>query len=380
MILVIAAFVSVVDRSVLPPLVPVVAADFGSPIGAVGHSLTVYAVAYAAFQLMWGTLSNRYGRVRILTVSTALSAVANLGSALAVDPLTYNVARGIAGAAFAATITTVLIYFGDTLTMKQRAVATANLAAAIAVGLAAGTVGAGAIAQWWGWRWVYVVVAVACVAVTIRLARLPETLPTTDQTLLQSIRQLAGNRWALVILFFTVVEGALLVGVFNYLPVALQAQGTSVLIAGLVTAAFGATVVVCSQLMKLVLPHWPAWLLLSLAGTSMTGAFIVLTVTVSTTSVLAGASLLGLAWALGHTTIQTWMTDAVADHRAIGMSMFSIALFVGAAIGAALGNVAAARDGFTVLFLAATAVSVCFAAATSVARAQYVEREQPSDE
>ena len=68
-----------------------------------------------------------------------MGGAANIGSALATDPLTYSVTRGLAGAAFSATITAALIYFGDTLTMKQRAVATANLAAAISLGLAAGT-------------------------------------------------------------------------------------------------------------------------------------------------------------------------------------------------------------------------------------------------
>jgi predicted MFS family arabinose efflux permease len=376
--LVLAAFISMVDRSVMPPLVPVVAADLGVSIEAVGHSLTVYAVAYAAFQLVWSTLSTRWGRIRVLTVSTAVSGIANIGSALATDPLTYSVTRGISGAAFSATITAVLIYFGDTLTMKQRAIATANLAAAISLGLTAGTVGAGVIAQWWSWRWVYVVIAVACAVLAVALARLTEPAAGTTERLLPSIRRLAGNRWALAILFLTVVEGALLIGVFNYLPVALQAEGATVLQAGLVTAAFGVTVVIVSQLMKLVLGHWPPWLLLALAGLSMVGAYTVLTLTVSLLSVLTGTSLLGLAWALGHTTIQTWMTDAVADGRAIGMAFFSISLFVGASIGAALGNVAASGDGFAVLFLAAAVASAFFAAASSTARARYRVREPPT--
>jgi predicted MFS family arabinose efflux permease len=182
----------------------------------------------------------------------------------------------------------------------------------------------------------------------------------------------------LAVLFLTVLEGALLIGVFNYLPVALQAEGATVLQAGLVTAAFGVTVVIVSQLMKLVLGHWPPWLLLAFAGLSMVGAYSVLTLTVSLLSVLAGTSLLGLAWALGHTTIQTWMTDAVADGRAIGMAFFSISLFIGASIGAALGNVAAAGDGFAVLFLAAAVASAFFAAASSTARARYRVREPPT--
>jgi predicted MFS family arabinose efflux permease len=378
MTLILAAFVSMIDRSVMPPLVPAVAADLGSSLEAVGHSLTVYAVAYAAFLLVWSTLSTRWGRIRVLTVSTAVGGAANIGSALAADPLTYSVTRGLAGAAFSATITAALIYFGDTLTMKQRAVATANLAAAISLGLAAGTVGAGMIAQWWDWRWVYVVIAAACAVLAGVLARLPEPPVGSSERLLVAIPRLAANRWALAILSFTVLEGVLLIGVFNYLPVALQAEGSTVLAAGLVTGAFGVAVVVVSQLMKLVLGYWPPWLLLLLAGLAITAAYVAMALDITLGSVLAGTSLLGLAWALGHTTIQTWMTDAVADSRATGMSFFSISLFVGASLGAALGNVAASGNGFAALFGAAAAASVIFAAATSVARARYREREEPA--
>jgi predicted MFS family arabinose efflux permease len=375
MILVIAAFVSMIDRSVMPPLVPVIADDLGSSIDAVGHSLTVYAVSYAVFQLFWSTLAARYGRVRVLVVSTALGGLANLGTAVVTDALTYSSVRGLAGAAFSATITTVLIYYGDTLAIKARAVATANLAAAISLGLAAGTVGAGVIAQWWGWRWVYVVVAVCSFALAGCLPRLRESASDTTERLLPSIRRLAANPWALTILAFTVVEGALLIGVFNYLAVALQATGASVLAAGLATAAFGAAVILISQSMKLILGRWPGWVLMVVAGLSIIGAYLAVAVGVSLVTVVTAAILLGLAWAAGHTTMQTWMTDAAADSRAIGMSFFSISLFVGASIGAAVGNLAAGAQRFDVLFAVTTAVAVIYAIATSVARARYVERE-----
>lgn len=375
MILIIAAFVSMIDRSVMPPLVPVIADDLGADLEAIGLSLTVYAVAYAAFQLFWSTLAARYGKVRILVISTALGGSANLATAFVHDALSYSIARAVAGAMFSATITTVLIYYGDTLAMKQRAMANANLAAAISVGLATGTVGAGAIAQWFGWRWVYVAIAVFSFALVAALPRLADTAGGTRERLLPSLRRLAANRWAVTILVFTVIEGVLLIGVFNYLAVALQATGATVLVAGVATAMFGAAVVVISQLMRLILGRWPAWVLLLVAGVAIVGAYIAVAVTISLATVLAAALLLGLAWAAGHTTMQTWMTDAAADSRAIGMSFFSIALFVGASIGAAVGNVAAGAHRFEVLFAVITGVAIAYAVITTVARARYVVRE-----
>jgi predicted MFS family arabinose efflux permease len=374
-ILILAAFVSMIDRSVMPPLVPVIADDLGTGLDTIGVSLTVYAVSYAAFQLFWSTLAARFGRVRILVVSTALGGAANLATALAYDALTYSAARGVSGAMFAATITTALIYYGDTLTITKRAVANANLAAAISIGLATGTVGAGAIAQWFGWRWVYVVIAVFSFALTAVLPRLSDAAGGTTERLVPSLRRLAANRWAVSILVFTAVEGALLVGVFNYLAVALQATGATVLVAGAATSAFGAAVVIISQLMKLILGHWPAWVLMLVSGIAIVSAYSALALAISLATVLAAAILLGLAWAAGHTTMQTWMTDAAADSRAIGMSFFSIALFVGASVGAAVGNVAAGAHRFEVLFAVVTVVAVAYAVATSIARARYVVRE-----
>lgn len=375
MILIIGAFISLIDRSVMPPLIPVIAADFGAPIEAIGHSLTVYAVVYAAFQLFWSTLAARYGRVRILVISTMIGGLANLATAFTQDAATYTLARAVSAAAFSATITTALIYYGETLTLKQRAVATANLAAAIAIGLATGTVGAGAIAQWFGWRWVYVLIAVISVVLALGFSRLREAANDTPERLLPSLRSLAGNRWALAILVFTVAEGVLLIGVFNYLAVALQTTGASVLVAGAATAMFGAAVVIASQLMKLILDRWPTWLLMLLAGVSIVSAYIAVAAQISLGTVLAAAILLGVAWACGHTSMQTWMTDAAADSRAIGMSLFSIALFVGASVGAAAGNIAAGSDHFGALFALTAVASVAYAVLTTVARARYVVRE-----
>lgn len=375
MILIIGAFVSLIDRSVMPPLVPVIAADFGTSIEAIGHSLTIYAVVYAASQLVWSTLAARYGRIRILVISTMLGGLANLATAFTHDAASYNIARAASAAAFAATITTVLIYYGETLTIRQRAVATANLAAAIAIGLSAGTVGAGVIAQWLGWRWVYVVISAISLVLALGFTRLKASANDVPERLIPSLRRLAGNRWALAILAFTIAEGALLIGVFNYLAVALQTTGASVLVAGVATAMFGAAVVIVSQSMKLILDRWPTWVLMLLAGLSTVTAYVAVALQISLGTVSAAAILLGVAWACGHTTMQTWMTDAAADSRAIGMSFFSIALFVGASAGAAAGNIAAGADRFGALFALAAVASMVYAAVTTVARARYIIRE-----
>jgi predicted MFS family arabinose efflux permease len=91
--------------------------------------------------------------------------------------------------------------------------------------------------------------------------------------------------------------------------------------------------------------------------------------------VLVGAALMGLAWALAHTTIQTWMTDVATDARALGMTFFSISLMLGGSLGAAVGSLAAEHAAFPALFAVAAIGSVAFALAGGAARARYRLRE-----
>jgi len=370
-----AIFWSTLDRSIVLPLVPVIAEDHGSTIVAAGMAVTVHALAYSALQLMWGPLSTRWGRVKVLTVSTAIAAVANLLSAVAPSMTTFILARTASGGAFAATFAAVLTYFGDTLPLARRPAAMSNLATAAALGLAAGTLGAGAAAQWVSWRWIFAAYAVVTGVLVLVLARLPDPGNHADEHIGAQLRSLARNRWALALFAITALEGFLLIGIFNFLPAALQLTGESVFVSGLVTASFGVAVVVVSQVMKLFVARVPAWGLLLVAGLVAVAAFVALLQRITPITVLVGAGLMGVAWALGHTTLQTWMTDAAHDSRALGMTFFSISLMLGGAVGAAAGSFAAGHAGFGVLFGVGVAGAAAFTLTASWGRARYRNRE-----
>ncbi len=367
-------FWSTLDRSLILPLVPAIAEDLGSDVAVAALAITGHALAYALFQILWGPLSTRWGRVRVLTLSTALAALANVASALAPDIVFLIVARIASGGAFAATFAAVLTYFGDMLPFAKRPAAMSNLATATALGLAVGTLAAGAVVSFAHWRWVFVVFAVGTAALVPLLARLPESVERGQERVLAQASLLLRTPWALLVCALTALEGVLLIGFFNLLPVALQQAGEGAFVAGTVTAAFGVSVVVVSQLMKLVVARVPQWALLGVGGACATAAMVVLATGISALSVLIGATLMGVGWALAHTTLQTWMTDAAARTRALGMTLFSISLMLGGAGGAALGAVAAEHHAFGVLFAGAVGGAVVFATGSAAARARYAVR------
>ncbi len=368
-------FWSCLDRTIVLPLVPVIADDFGSTLVVAGMAVTAHALAYSFLQLVWGPLSTRWGRPKVLWVSTGIAAVANIATALAPSMTTFLIARTASGGAFAAAFAAVLTYFGDTLPPSRRPAAMSNLATASALGLAAGSLMAAWLDLWLVWRWTFGGYGVITAVLVLALVRLPDAGDHAGERIWGQLVSLARNRWALGIYGLVVVEGFLLIGVLSFLPVALQQSGRSVLVSGFVTVVFGIAVVVMSQSMKLFVARVPPQRTLAAGGGVCVVAFAVLLPGVSSLTVMVGAGLMGVAWALAHTTLQTWIADVAMDARALGMTFFSISLMLGGALGAAAGSLAAGRLAFPALFAVSVAVAAGFGVLASLGRSRYRTRE-----
>lgn len=366
-------FWSTLDRSLILPLVPAIARDLDAPVALAATAITSHAIAYAVLQLLWGPLSTRWGRIPVLVLTTALAALACAASALAGDITMLLIARTVSGGAFAATFAAVLTYFGDTLPLADRPAVMSNLATATALGLAGGTLVSGAVVELIGWRAVFGAYAVVTAVFVPLLASLREPPRTDTAPLREQVITLLRARWALAICVLTLVEGVLLIGLYNVLPLTLQSVGGDAFTAGAVTAAFGVAVVAVSQLMKLFVARVPPWLFIAVGGALAVVAMTVLAAVVSPVSVLVAATLMGSGWALAHTTLQTWMTDAAASSRALGMTLFSISLMMGGAVGSAIGAAAVTSHAVGPLFALAAAVAAAFAAAGAVLRRRYRE-------
>ena len=373
LVLPLAIFWSTIDRALALPMVPTIAAEFHADPAVASWAITGHALAYAVFQLVWGPLQSRWGRTKVLWVSAAIGTVAAVASALAPTLLFFIVARIASGGAWAATFSAVLVYFGDTLPGARRPAAMSNLATATALGLGLGSLAAGAVAEWYSWRWVFAGFAVVAAALTVILTRVPEPRRSGDERVLPQLGRIIRSPWMLGLYIFTVLEGTLLIGIYNFLPQALQQAGEGVFVSGLVTAAFGVAVVVVSQGMKLFVARVRPWALMLAGGCAAIGAFVVLAIWITPVSVLVGAALMGVAWALAHTTLQNWMTDAATPARAMGMTFFSISLMLGGSIGAGLGQAAVDGHGFPTLFASAICGAVAFAAAGAIGRARYAK-------
>lgn len=117
--------------------------------------LSIFVAANAVGPLVWGPLSELYGRVIIMLISNAWFLIFNLGCALAQNKeemITFRFLAGIGGSASQAVGGGVL---GDLFSAEERGKALSVYSAGPLLGPAIGPIAGGWIIQAASWRWIF---------------------------------------------------------------------------------------------------------------------------------------------------------------------------------------------------------------------------------
>jgi predicted MFS family arabinose efflux permease len=367
------ALTSTCDRFAIAPLLVVIGLDLGESLAAVAAVASAYYLAYGLMQVVWGMVSDRIGRVRVMRLSLLGAAVAGVGSALAPDLLVLGITRVVAGACFAAIIPSTLVYIGDMWPPAVRQRPLSDLLAASSLGIAVATAGAGLLADLVGWRAVPAVTGLAGAALWVALARLPE--PDRDAGAgahpLRSVGRVLSRRWALVVFGLVFVEGAVVLGALTYLPAAVQGLGWSAGVAGLVSAAYGVAALAFSRLVRVLVGRLSRAAIAGIGGALMVLGWALPALWLGVPTVLAAGVLIGGAWAFLHTTLQSWATEVVPAERATAVALFATLLFFGSSVGTAAAGGAVESGAFGPVFAVAAIAAVPLAAAAALALRRY---------
>jgi len=370
-----AAFLAFYDRALLAPMITAAASDLRTDPEAIGQAVSVYVLTYAATQVPWAAVSGRLGQLRTLSVAAGMAGAGALVSAFAWDAASLTLARAISGAALAAIVPSILVHIGDTMELHRRAVATVNLATALSLGMTVGSAISAALAEWWTWRAAFVSSALIGFAVCVVFAAAGRGGGGPAVGFWSSFPRLARNGWVYVVLALAVIEGSVLVGVINFIPVALEAEGVPVSIAGFALAAFGIAVVVWGTVVRVIVRRFPSWMLMGGGGLAAVAAFALLWTIPGVPTAVVAVVLLGFSWSCAHTQLQTWVTDVVTGSRPLGMALFAVALFGGGAFGSWLGVWAIAAGAYGEMFAIACGIALVFSVAGAALRRVYRLRE-----
>lgn len=357
-ILQVSALVSSLDRAAIAPLLVPIAHDMSRSVDQVTLAATAYLLAYGVMQLFWAVGSDRFGRVRTMRVALVIAGVSGIASAAAPTLPLLILARGLAGATFAAAVPGALVYIGDTVPIRVRPAALADLATGIAAGFAIGTLGAAVVSERLTWRATFVLTGVAALVLAAMMKRLPEPERTAAPKMFARIPELLRHRGTVLILALAFVEGFLVLGFLVFLPATLQLSGVSTSKAGGVTAAYGVAVIATAWAVKRTTGRVAPHRLVASGGLLAITAFGLLALTHGPVAVLISAACLGGSWAQMHTALQAWATEVHPESRGLVVSAFAASLFTGSAAGTWVGGIMLTGGDLALLYGTATGLAV----------------------
>jgi predicted MFS family arabinose efflux permease len=368
------AFISYGDRFLIGPLLVVIANDLDVTLGAAAAVATLYLFLYGVLQPVYGFLSDRLGRVRVMRSALLGIAGANVFCAMAPGIQPLVIGRGFAAGFAAALLPTSLVYVGDRVPFARRQQVIANVLAAGALGTVFATVGAGLLGRYVGWRVVFLVPAILALIDMFLLRRLAESLPSqAGAGPLTQIRRVAAHPWAVFLIVLAIGEGAVMLGFLTFLAPALQTNGISSAEAGLVVAMYGVAVFTTLQLVKRVLRHnWMSPVTMIAAGGMMLlAAYMVAAVRQAVPNILLASILIGMGYSFMHSTLQTWATEVAPVARATATSFFVTAAYTGASIAHTRISPLASAHRFGRLFFAGALATVPIALIAAATRSRF---------
>jgi len=237
-----AGFISAADNWVVSPVLPAIAAGFGIPIAQVGMILTAYLIPYGIMQPVYGFISDRLGKGKVLRWIICGLAIGTVGCALASSLWMLCFWRIITGFFAAGIIAVSLALIGDVVPLEDRQRYVGKFMGIVFLGQGLSVGIGGFFANFFSWRLAFVFFSALAFFSAILLKKLPQGMFSSSgggNFLLETWRVCLTPKGRIVfpLAFFT---GFLLLGLYNYLGAFLnEVVGLSYLQVGLVVMLYG---------------------------------------------------------------------------------------------------------------------------------------------
>jgi predicted MFS family arabinose efflux permease len=357
-----AAFASVATMRVADPLLPQVAGEFGVSAGEASVIATAFALAYGFCQLVYGVLGDRFGKYRLVTLATLVSAFTVGSAAFAGSLAMLGAARLAAGASAAAIVPLSMAFIGDHVPYARRQTVLARFLTGTILGIVSGQVFGGVLGQMVGWRAVFLLLGAvflligALLLLEVRSARVPPPVLSgsiTLRSLAQRYGMLLRRPWARVVLVTVCAEAFLFYGAFTYVGAYLHGDfGLDYATVGILLGFMGLGGLLYALTVRPMVRALGERGLALWGGSALAGGFLM--VAVAPLAAMAPAiALLGLGLHMLHNTLQTNATQMTPEARGLAVSTFANVLFLGQAAGVWLAGRIIDGIGFAPVFLAA---------------------------
>lgn len=334
----IAAFLVGADNRAVTPVLPAIAADLGVRESMAGLLVTAYSLPYGLFQLVYGPIADRIGKLRTIAVALFLFALGTIACGLVSGFSALFTLRVVTGMFAAGIIPISLAQIGDRFPLEDRPKALATFMSLSTSGVALGVVLGGVLAEFVTWKMVFVLLGLAglpSVLLLLRELKKEGTLPPPPpMPLRERYRRLLSNRRAWLVYGAVCLEGMLFFGGFTYLGVyAFQDLGLSYLMSGLLTVLFSVGTILASRMIVRVLRRVGSERMPVLGALLMVAGYGTMWTSATVPALCVGLLLHGFGYSFLHTTLQGFATELLPEARATAMSFFAFFLFTGTGLG-----------------------------------------------
>jgi MFS transporter, YNFM family, putative membrane transport protein len=363
-LLAVAGFASQAQVRVMDSLLPQVANDLHTTVGAAAMVVTAYAITHGSIQLIIGPVGDRFGKYRTVAfacvIGTILVAICGMVSTLPQLAL----ARLATGAAAGWVIPISMAYVGDVTPSDRLQPILARYLSGQILGQLFGQAAGGVLGDLMGWRNVYFVLAgmfaLAAAGLVFELAVNPQTRKSSQSTarlgLVADYAAVLSNPFARIVIVAAFFEGALAWGAFAYIGADLHLRfGLTYTLVGITVGCFGIGGLIYAGMVKLLVRR------LGQIGLAVGGSLILALAYVTLATGLAwwlapvATTAIGLGFYMLHNTLQTNATQMTPEARGTAVALFSSALYIGQTAGVAAGALVIDRVGAVPLFLGAAA-------------------------
>lgn len=353
------------------PLLPALSREFDLSPADASLSVSVATGALALAVIPLSSLSEAWGRVRMMTWSVTVAAV--LGALAPLSP-SYGILladRAVQGIALAGLPAVAMAYLAEEVDSDSLGFAMGLYIAGNGIGGMSGRLLVSAVADAAGWRWSLATVGLASLAcgIVFRAAVPPSrhfrATPTRPRVLWASLRGHLTDSGLLRLYAVALTIMGAFVTVYNYLGYRLLAAPfhLSQTVVGLIYIVYAAGTVSSAVAGRLVDRYGRRRILWM--ATVVTAAGLALTVVDSLGFVALGLTTLTIGFFAAHSTASGWVGRRAATARAQASSLYLLCYYGGSSIGGWLGGVVYAGGGWNGATAFAAAL-LAFAVAVTV--------------
>lgn len=358
-----AGFMVLAVMRVTDPILPIIADEFGRTIGAAGIIVTAFSLPYGLFQLLFGPLGDRHGKLKVIVYTLGLSSVCTITAAFSESIEFLAASRLLSGITTASAIPLSMAFIADNVDYANRQPAIARYFSGLILGQITGGSLGGIFADLYGWRAIFIIFGIATMLVSALLwfasrQHQERTLNTTfGRDFFLPYIELLKLKKPRQVIITALIEGTVFFAGLAYMGAFLRETFTlSYAKIGLAVACVGLGGLIYILIVKHIIRLLGERGMILSGGLIMAMGYVTFVFIPEPKWVYPLLTVTGFGMYVMHNTLQTLATEIAPNARGTALALFAFVLMSGQGIGVALYGVIIDGVGYMAAYSSAAIV------------------------